>query len=405
MWYHVSEPNSYLAVTGVGIENVRITKKCFVMPFQKVTKISITPFDFSIALQAVTNKQIAAERAAQHKLAELQRGAEEKRDEEKRMELARLRATTVTRADLQKSKSVSSAGTQEWPHGRMVYEPEIPGYLNDKAVAAFPDSGSARNIVSHEFVKRNQLNIDTSTGGVIQTAAGSRVRTLGTVNLLFRFSGERDAYMQQFHVLSKSLYDVILGSPFLQSTKTFARQFAHRVKRKLRSISSSYRVCFTGSCRQMLAGWADGEPTNALPDTGSDVCLMSLAYARARGYRINTDYEHRKQLEFVDGSTATTMGLVEGFQWKFDLSSSQVHYPHVYVLEGLRTELLFSYEFVMSSDAFGAYSALFISHDPSEEPFEGWLVNAVKLVRESKLGQRLAQRIGWESSKHHNQGM
>jgi hypothetical protein len=58
MWYHVSEPNSYLAVTGVGIDNVRITKKCFVMPFQKVTKISITPFDFSMALQAMTSEKL-----------------------------------------------------------------------------------------------------------------------------------------------------------------------------------------------------------------------------------------------------------------------------------------------------------------------------------------------------------
>ena len=58
MWYHVSEPNSYLAVTGVGIDNVRITKKSFVMPFQKVTKISITPFDFSMALQAMTSEKL-----------------------------------------------------------------------------------------------------------------------------------------------------------------------------------------------------------------------------------------------------------------------------------------------------------------------------------------------------------
>jgi flotillin len=58
MWYHVSEPNSYLAITGVGIDNVRITKKSFIMPFQKVTKISITPFDFSMALQAMTSEKL-----------------------------------------------------------------------------------------------------------------------------------------------------------------------------------------------------------------------------------------------------------------------------------------------------------------------------------------------------------
>lgn len=58
MLYHVSEPNSYLAVTGVGIEKVKIVKKCFVYPLQKVTKISITPFDFSMSLQAMTSEKL-----------------------------------------------------------------------------------------------------------------------------------------------------------------------------------------------------------------------------------------------------------------------------------------------------------------------------------------------------------
>ncbi len=51
MWYHVSEPNSYLAITGVSIDKVCIVKKAVVWPFQRVTKISITPFDFSMSLQ------------------------------------------------------------------------------------------------------------------------------------------------------------------------------------------------------------------------------------------------------------------------------------------------------------------------------------------------------------------
>jgi hypothetical protein len=37
MWYHVSEANSYLAITGAGIENVKIAKKAFVLPLQKVS--------------------------------------------------------------------------------------------------------------------------------------------------------------------------------------------------------------------------------------------------------------------------------------------------------------------------------------------------------------------------------
>lgn len=58
MWYHVSEPNSYLVVTGPGIEKVRIAKKVFTLPFQRVTKISITPFDFSMSLHAMTSEKL-----------------------------------------------------------------------------------------------------------------------------------------------------------------------------------------------------------------------------------------------------------------------------------------------------------------------------------------------------------
>ena len=58
MWYRVSEPNSYLAVTGLGIDNVKIVKKCLVAPFQKARIISITPFDFSMALHAMTSEKL-----------------------------------------------------------------------------------------------------------------------------------------------------------------------------------------------------------------------------------------------------------------------------------------------------------------------------------------------------------
>ncbi|OCK82996.1 hypothetical protein K432DRAFT_379891 [Lepidopterella palustris CBS 459.81] len=58
LWYHVAEPNSYLVITGAGIDKVMIKKKAFVYPFQKVSKISITPFDFSMSLQAMTVEKL-----------------------------------------------------------------------------------------------------------------------------------------------------------------------------------------------------------------------------------------------------------------------------------------------------------------------------------------------------------
>ncbi|KAF2664661.1 hypothetical protein BT63DRAFT_379104 [Microthyrium microscopicum] len=59
VWYHVSEPSAYLAITGAGIDGVAVKKKAFIMPFQKVTKFSITPFDFSLSLQAMTVEKLS----------------------------------------------------------------------------------------------------------------------------------------------------------------------------------------------------------------------------------------------------------------------------------------------------------------------------------------------------------
>lgn len=58
MAYHVAEPNSYLVITGAGIDGVAIRKKAWVWPLQKVTKISITPFDFSLSLSAMTIEKL-----------------------------------------------------------------------------------------------------------------------------------------------------------------------------------------------------------------------------------------------------------------------------------------------------------------------------------------------------------
>ncbi|EEH37129.1 flotillin domain-containing protein [Paracoccidioides lutzii Pb01] len=56
--YNVSEPNEYLVITGGGIDDVLIKKTAFVMPWQKCTRISISPFDFSMNLQAMTIEKL-----------------------------------------------------------------------------------------------------------------------------------------------------------------------------------------------------------------------------------------------------------------------------------------------------------------------------------------------------------
>jgi hypothetical protein len=280
----------------------------------------------------------------------------------------------------------------------LIYEPEILGFLHDTAVTFFPDNQSAYDIMSHDYAKRNHFEIISSTKGKLQTARGAMVNTLGTVSRPIRFAKESETYMREFHVLPKCVHDIILGSHFLRLTQTFTK-FRHRIVNKLRGLSSRRRVCFTGSSQQMLAGWANSQSALALPDTGSDICLVSAQYARERGYRVDTDPRHRQLLEFVDGSTAETLGRVEGFQWEFDKSDIQLHNPEIHVLEGLQTDLLLGYDFLMHTDAFSTHEELFVDIEPHDEHADemfGWLACAIKLVTFSKVWKAPA-KLGLKS--------
>lgn len=60
MWgYHIGDATTYLAITGVGIDDVKIAKKAFVKPFQKVTEFSIAPIDITLKLQAMTLEKLS----------------------------------------------------------------------------------------------------------------------------------------------------------------------------------------------------------------------------------------------------------------------------------------------------------------------------------------------------------
>ncbi|KAK4991966.1 hypothetical protein LTR66_006400 [Elasticomyces elasticus] len=58
MLYRVAEANSYLVIAGAGIEKLRIRKKSWVYPFHRCMTISITPFDFTMSLQAMTKEKL-----------------------------------------------------------------------------------------------------------------------------------------------------------------------------------------------------------------------------------------------------------------------------------------------------------------------------------------------------------
>ncbi|KAI1439072.1 hypothetical protein GGR50DRAFT_690836 [Xylaria sp. CBS 124048] len=58
MPYKIAAPDEYLAITGMSIKNVRITKTAWVWPFQKCTRFSVQPHDYAMDLKAMTKEKL-----------------------------------------------------------------------------------------------------------------------------------------------------------------------------------------------------------------------------------------------------------------------------------------------------------------------------------------------------------
>jgi hypothetical protein len=62
----ISSPNEYLVFTGLGITDMKILKKGWLLPWEKVSRIDLTPRNYTLSLNAmsaeVTNNLIKRKR-------------------------------------------------------------------------------------------------------------------------------------------------------------------------------------------------------------------------------------------------------------------------------------------------------------------------------------------------------
>ncbi|KAK1775427.1 hypothetical protein QBC45DRAFT_422157 [Copromyces sp. CBS 386.78] len=56
--YKIAAPDEYLAVTGMGIKTLKITKAAWVWPFQRCMRFSVQPHDYAMSLQAMTKEKL-----------------------------------------------------------------------------------------------------------------------------------------------------------------------------------------------------------------------------------------------------------------------------------------------------------------------------------------------------------
>jgi predicted aspartyl protease len=277
-----------------------------------------------------------------------------------------------------------------------IREFRVPARLNGSRVSAFPDMGAPANFIALRYVQSLGLPINTTTRHSVKTAVGSMMKIMGTVTLPFSFESEEKRHQLEFNVVGKAVHDIVIGSPFLNRTKTFSHH-VHRLTQRFRNVRLP-RICFLGS-HQYVRGRVNGNYIDAVPDTGAEVSVMSMPFAREKGFVVDTRPGNQIELEFADGSTTTSAGVVRDVEWMFD-GSEVPHLVDFYVLEELQTDLILDNTFLYNTNAFVAHEEDFWTLD-DESVEESWMFSIIKLVDRVFNGSWWKNKGSWwtKSSK------
>lgn len=206
----------------------------------------------------------------------------------------------------------------------------------------------------------------------------------GLLEVPFSFRGEENVTNLECFILPQISHDLILSGAFLRETETLTK-YKSRIATAVRQGSKRLGLRLLGNERRCLHGLIDGEPVEALPDTGSDVMVMSEAYALSRGFNIDRNIRNCLDLELADGSEVFTCGLVRGVDWTFAASRQSVKCDF-YVLEDLCTDVVLHNDFLFGLDVFSTESES-LSELSYSEDFSELLLISLKGNRPAELPQ------------------
>ena len=224
-----------------------------------------------------------------------------------------------------------------------------------QVIFATPDTGSEENIISLDIVQQFAVPFDPVPPDhtVFRLANDNPIKAIGqTRHLHCRFMKEL-AVKQfcMFYVLETCVAPMVMGMKFLDETETLSRH-GHRLHFQEVPRGIAPRICSLNHPQRRLFCFANGEPALANADTGSDMNLISLAYARKQGFKIRdieSDYE--REVVFSDGSRAPLYGKVTLWM-RFADGEGPLESKPFCILEKLTSYILLGFELLDEIEAF-----------------------------------------------------
>ncbi|KAH7259028.1 uncharacterized protein BKA55DRAFT_687316 [Fusarium redolens] len=272
---------------------------------------------------------------------------------------------------------VLKSSAQTYSSGSMEYRVKALVGPDRYRIDALPDTGAKRNFVSQQLVVKLGLVPKVSTKEKFRLPTGATIKSYGTVDVPFTFLGESEQHLLDCCILPKCTQDLILCQAFLKATGTLTK-FTHRITKSLRKFTSRLRFNLIENDTCCLQGRFDDIPSLALADTGCDAMLISTNFAKRHSLEIDRDVEHRRIIEYADGSLDITAGIVHSTTWQFRSSWDKIH-CNFYVLDGLKADIILSSHFIFEHDVFSQYELDVVDNSLVPEQDFGDLYN-IRLI-------------------------
>lgn len=298
---------------------------------------------------------------------------------------------------------------------------EAPGTFNGVSVDALPDTGSSVDAISEHFAKQHGLEIIAAGAKSISLPGGSEVKSVGVVVGDFLFQNEAQVYRREFQVLKNSVYDLVLGRDFLRLTETLTK-CRHRIIEKIRPGIRKGRHLFLldDSPEECLRCTVNGAEAVALPDTGSDLMVVSGEFARRNKFNVLHEEKYRQHVELINGSIIRTSGMVLNAELQFDVPDTAPYLdcdryleltdnlssilgknkprstPHLtfvsdlHVIEDLPCDIILSSEFIFRNQIYSRFKGLFCSTSTESQNGTASLDRSLLVLRETKTQKPLA---------------
>ncbi|KAK0639684.1 hypothetical protein B0T16DRAFT_337399 [Cercophora newfieldiana] len=253
--------------------------------------------------------------------------------------------------------SSQGSWTSEYSSGRK--ERFLEGLVNGKRVKAFLDTGADASFISPQLVSKLGLTLKHHEPRTIHLPNHTSVVSPGMVEIPWVFQGETTLNKIQCWVFPGAVHDLVLGSPFLNFSETLTKS-----KSRLATMSRPLGLQPMGFKQQRLWGLLNNQPTLAVPDTGSDVMLVSRQYAMNVGLKVDWGYGGRLEVEYADGSTDWTSGIARDVPWTVGDTTVSCDF---HVLDNLSVDVVLSNDYLFDMDVFSEHQEHLLSMDCDED--------------------------------------